>query len=151
NWLRDKSLDIARRVAYLTDRVAEDPPEWAHDLGPMPADPVAQAHWKDRAGQVAAYRERWQVPDSDTRLLGPANVRGVRARHYALVAAFRDVALATPNARPAPATPAHPAAGDMDQNLHEPTDRAVSGVGLASTPTSADPADIDVDPYAEQP
>jgi hypothetical protein len=81
-WLRHKALDIAQRVSTLAERVAEQQPEWAQKLGRLPDDPLAQAEWKDRAGQIAAYRERWHIPEADTRLLGPHDIRGVRKRHY---------------------------------------------------------------------
>ncbi|HVA42755.1 MAG TPA: AAA family ATPase, partial [Acidimicrobiales bacterium] len=56
------------RVAMLAERVAQDQPVWARDLGPRPKDDGAA--WSARVGTVAGYREAfaWEDP---TEALGP--------------------------------------------------------------------------------
>lgn len=64
--LRDR---WARIRAELTDRgqiLAHTRPEWTASLGPVPADPTAQAEWVKLAGIADAYRTRYQVPDIET-------------------------------------------------------------------------------------
>ncbi|WP_223199612.1 MobF family relaxase [Solihabitans fulvus] len=86
-WLRRRAEQIADRVRTLGDRAAEQPPAWAAGLGPVSEDPVAREQWVARAGQVAAYRERWHVPDGDAVLL-PAAGRGEQGRARAWVQAY---------------------------------------------------------------
>ena len=65
-WLRARVEQIADRTRELGERVAQEPPAWAANLGPVPDDPVKRDLWIRRAGHVAAYRERWEIPDSLT-------------------------------------------------------------------------------------
>ncbi|WP_189060206.1 MobF family relaxase [Longimycelium tulufanense] len=79
DWLRTKAEVLAHRVRALADRVAEELPAWAASLGTVPEDPVQRTTWLRCAGQIAAYRERWGIPESDPTLLGPTEVRGPQA------------------------------------------------------------------------
>lgn len=85
-WLRDRTERIADRVRELGERIAAEPPDWAAALSPVPADPVQLEQWIRQAGHVAAYRERWQIPDTLTELL-PGG-RGERGRAAAWVAGY---------------------------------------------------------------
>jgi conjugative relaxase-like TrwC/TraI family protein len=86
SWLRTRAERIAERVNELGQRAAAQPPAWAAALGPVPADPLQREQWIRRAGHVAAYRERWHIPDTLTDLL-PSG-RGERGRAAAWVAAY---------------------------------------------------------------
>ncbi len=55
--------------------------------GPVPDDPIESEQWIRRAGHVAAYRERWQIPDTTTDLLPPHD-RGEQGRARAWVATY---------------------------------------------------------------
>jgi hypothetical protein len=54
--LAEAMTDRQRR---LGEHAAEQPPGWAHALGPVPEHPLDRAGWEQKAGQVAAYREMW--------------------------------------------------------------------------------------------
>ncbi|MBS3941681.1 MAG: relaxase domain-containing protein [Actinobacteria bacterium] len=49
---------------------ADQPPRFGVALGPAPADPAESRAWLDAATAIAAYRERYEVPDH-VALLGP--------------------------------------------------------------------------------
>jgi conjugative relaxase-like TrwC/TraI family protein len=85
-WLRGRAEQVAARVRHLGEHTAETAPAWAADLGPVPTDAVVREQWIRRAGQVAAYRERWQIPDTVPELLPDG--RGEQARARAWVAAY---------------------------------------------------------------
>lgn len=85
-WLRGRAEQVATRVRHLGEHTAETAPEWAADLGPVPAEAVVREQWIRRAGQVAAYRERWQIPDIIHELLPDG--RGEQARSHAWVMAY---------------------------------------------------------------
>jgi conjugative relaxase-like TrwC/TraI family protein len=86
-WLRAHTERIAARVRELGERAATEPPAWAADLGPMPDDPIHRDQWTLRAGHVAAYRERWQIPATATDLLPPHD-RGEQGRARTWVATY---------------------------------------------------------------
>jgi conjugative relaxase-like TrwC/TraI family protein len=86
-WLRTRADRIATRVRELGERAVQEPPAWATALGPVPDDPIEREQWIHRAGQVAAYRERWQLPDTATELLPPHD-RGEQGRARAWVATY---------------------------------------------------------------
>lgn len=71
----------ARREA-LGQQAAADPPEWAlRTLGPIPGDPAERLEWEQRAGQVAAYRERYHV-DAPGTIIGPAPAAGMADQQH---------------------------------------------------------------------
>ncbi|MFC4859248.1 MobF family relaxase [Actinophytocola glycyrrhizae] len=86
-WLRTHVEQIADRTRELGERVAQKPPAWAADLGPVPDEPITRDLWIRRAGHVTAYRERWQIPDTVTDLL-PSHDRGEQGRARAWVATY---------------------------------------------------------------
>ena len=57
------------RSAELGQRVADNPPSWAGELGPRPdeADSEAGAEWRRRAGVVAGYREAFALDRAERR------------------------------------------------------------------------------------
>ena len=87
DWLRGKAESLSDRVRALAWRAAHARPEWTRHLGPVPHDPLERDQWLRRAGQVAAYRERWQIPAEDTSLLGPPG-RGAQRRARAWIERF---------------------------------------------------------------
>jgi hypothetical protein len=59
-YLREVAEAMDDRVRRLGEHAAETPPLWAlRSLGPVPPDPAGRADWEQRAGRVAAYRERY--------------------------------------------------------------------------------------------
>lgn len=78
-WLRGRAQALAERVETLGQQAGQRPPAWTVALGEVPEDPVEREQWQLRAGQVAALRERFEVPDTDTSLLGPTG-RGRQQR-----------------------------------------------------------------------
>jgi conjugative relaxase-like TrwC/TraI family protein len=73
DWLRHRATRIAERVHTLGTRTAATEPSWASDLGDLPDDPILQELWVRRAGQVAAYRERWHIADDLDVMLPPCD------------------------------------------------------------------------------
>ena len=86
-WLVSRAIRIAERVGDLGEQMAAAPPLWAGELGGLPADPIARDTWVRCAGHVAAYRERWSVPDTVPVLLPPCE-RGEQGRARAWVADY---------------------------------------------------------------
>jgi conjugative relaxase-like TrwC/TraI family protein len=84
-WLRQRATRIANRVWELGERAAHTQPSWAPALGEVPGDPLDRDTWIRRAGHVAAYRERWRIPDTNPHLL-PGPDRGEQNRARAWVA-----------------------------------------------------------------
>jgi hypothetical protein len=105
DWLRGRAHQIADRVLVLGERAAEHQPAWTLALGPVPDDPVTRAVWVQRAGQVGAYRDRYEIPDTDPVLL-PGPGRGEQGRARDWVSRY----LAT-QPLPAPTPPVEVAAG----------------------------------------
>lgn len=99
-WLRQRATRIAGRVWDLGDRAAHLHPVWAAALGEVPADPLARDTWIRRAGHVAAYRERFRIPDTNPQLL-PGPDRGEQGRARAWVAWYL-------RQQPLPQQPAEP-------------------------------------------
>jgi hypothetical protein len=87
DWLHARAHQVADRVRDLGEHAAHTPPVWVAGLGDVPDDPVARDVWIRCAGHVAAYRERWQVPDTNPALLPPCD-RGEQGRARAWVAHY---------------------------------------------------------------
>lgn len=62
---------LARRevlTARMDERghlIAAEPPAWAQQLGPVPADPAAAQQWRDTAAELEIFRARYNVPDTE--------------------------------------------------------------------------------------
>jgi hypothetical protein len=71
---------LARRevlTARMDERghmIAAEPPVWAQQLGPVPADPAAAQQWRDTAGELELFRARYNVPDTE-QVPVPENLR----------------------------------------------------------------------------
>jgi conjugative relaxase-like TrwC/TraI family protein len=103
-WLRQRADQIAARVQVLGERAADNQPVWSGHLGAVPDDPAARQVWIVRAGQVAAYRERYRYADTIQALL-PGGQRGEQMRARAWVQQY----LAT---NPLPVPPEDVAVGE---------------------------------------
>jgi conjugative relaxase-like TrwC/TraI family protein len=101
-WLRARADQIAGRVHALGTRATQHQPPWTRPLGDVPTTPDGQEWWIRRAGHVAAYRERWQIPDTNPELL-PVTARGEQARARAWVLDYLNrTAAPPPDSQPAP-------------------------------------------------
>ncbi len=59
-YLRELAEAMDDRTRRLGEHTAATQPEWARQaLGPVPDEPVGRLEWEQRAGVVAAYRERY--------------------------------------------------------------------------------------------
>ncbi len=54
---------MTSRVAAVTRQVLQNPPSWLRALGAPPADPRRRSTWVTAVGLIAAYRDRYQVPE----------------------------------------------------------------------------------------
>ncbi|WP_433264920.1 MobF family relaxase [Actinosynnema sp. CS-041913] len=81
DWLHHKAHSIANRIHLLAQRAAHTQPPWTTHLGPPPDNPTEHETWLHKLGQIAAYRERWQIPDTETTPLGPQG-RGTQRRTH---------------------------------------------------------------------
>ncbi|MEU4806418.1 MobF family relaxase [Actinosynnema sp. NPDC023587] len=70
HWLQNKHDSIARRVEELALNAIQRQPSWLVSLGP-PQSLDRRLQWLDAVAQIAAFRERWSVPDTDPEILGP--------------------------------------------------------------------------------
>jgi conjugative relaxase-like TrwC/TraI family protein len=91
-WIGELAHRITDRVTVLGDRAAQQQPAWTRHLGPLPEDPARRDQWVRAAGNIAAYRERFQIPDDNPELLptGPGE------RHRAQQWVTRHLACTTP-------------------------------------------------------
>ncbi|NUT50053.1 MAG: relaxase domain-containing protein, partial [Saccharothrix sp.] len=63
---RELGAAMDARQAELGERAATEQPQWAtRHLGAVPEDPLDRADWTRRAGEAAAYRELYGVPDTE--------------------------------------------------------------------------------------
>jgi conjugative relaxase-like TrwC/TraI family protein len=103
---------MANRVDALVRQALQRPPTWLRTLGPPPADPRRRAGWTEAVTVIAAYRDRYTVPEHG-HPLGNANIADpdqVLARRRAHAAARQVRSAASPR-RSTTATPtsdAHP-------------------------------------------
>jgi conjugative relaxase-like TrwC/TraI family protein len=64
---------IAIPLAQAPDQTTPKPalePDWQRSLGRPPADERQAERWEKTVADVAAYRDRYDIPDTDTALLG---------------------------------------------------------------------------------
>lgn len=68
NWREQ----LAERRAVMADRfeeaghlLAAQPPVWAKDLGPVPADPERAQRWREAAAEIQMFREQYKVPANE--------------------------------------------------------------------------------------
>ncbi|CCH29283.1 MobF family relaxase [Actinosynnema sp. NPDC047251] len=81
-WLDDKQATIAQRTEELAHAAAHLQPPWTEHLSP-PQDVDQRRRWLATVGQIAAFRERWNITDTDPEPLGPpAGGAHERARRW---------------------------------------------------------------------
>lgn len=68
--LTERQALIEQRAATLLDKAIAAREPWMARLGPKPDEPREQAAWLTAARTIAAYRDRYQISDSQ-RSLGP--------------------------------------------------------------------------------
>lgn len=68
--------ELARLRARMGERIevrgaelAESRPEWLAALGPVPAKPAKAAEWRQVAAEVEAYRNQYNIPHHETKLI----------------------------------------------------------------------------------
>jgi conjugative relaxase-like TrwC/TraI family protein len=144
-WLRDRADDIADRVHHLGQYVADEQPAWAAELGEIPEDALARAAWIARAGQVAAYRERWTILDDVPDML-PERHGGAqgRARTWVENYLWRTARVTRP--RQPGAGPATAGTTDRARRLREKLGALNERLARARTRTTAPPQSTPPDP-----
>ncbi|MFF5794584.1 MobF family relaxase [Paeniglutamicibacter sp. NPDC012692] len=60
---------VKREFTRVGAELAENPPPWLHDLGPVPRRADRHREWRDLAAEVAAYRHTYNIPDSEPGLV----------------------------------------------------------------------------------
>jgi hypothetical protein len=68
--LSERQKLIEQRAVTLLDTAIASGEPWTERLGPKPDDPRKQVAWLAAARTIAAYRDRYQISDSQ-RSLGP--------------------------------------------------------------------------------
>lgn len=84
-WLAQHADLIATRLDALVDDAVTNPQLWMEPITPPPPDVRARGAWQATMRQVVAYRDRYQVTDTDTPL-GPRVPEGERGEAYAVAA-----------------------------------------------------------------
>lgn len=64
--LAERRKTLLARFEETGHLVAAEQPEWAAGLGSVPADADRNERWRDVAAEVAAFRERYRIPDTET-------------------------------------------------------------------------------------
>jgi len=83
-YLTELNAAMTSRVGELREHLTREQPSWTAGLGPRPDQPAAAAHWDELAGLAAAYRETYNITDTDPATpLGPQpDSAGVKARAW---------------------------------------------------------------------
>jgi hypothetical protein len=92
---RDYALRVVEEVVDPRERElgrqlaeAEERPQWADRLGPVPEDPIEREQWIERAGRVAGYREAHGYTN-ERDAIGPAPKEGAVDVHTDWQRAYR--------------------------------------------------------------
>jgi conjugative relaxase-like TrwC/TraI family protein len=64
--LTDRENAMEMRARTLANQAIEAGCDWVHRLGPTPDDPGDRARWLRAAATIAAYRDRWDITESET-------------------------------------------------------------------------------------
>ncbi|MGB9033237.1 MAG: hypothetical protein WCC45_01775, partial [Paeniglutamicibacter sp.] len=60
---------VKRDFTRVGAELAQDPPAWLTDLGPVPRRSDRHRDWCELAAEIAAYRRTYNIPDSEPRLV----------------------------------------------------------------------------------
>ena len=60
---------VKREFTRVGAELAENPPAWLTDLGPVPRRPDRHRDWCELAAEIAAYRHTYNIPDSEPHLV----------------------------------------------------------------------------------
>ncbi|OIH82811.1 hypothetical protein BLJ79_17835 [Arthrobacter sp. UCD-GKA] len=60
---------VKREFTRVGAELAQNPPAWLTDLGPVPRRSDRHRDWCDLAAEIAAYRHTYNIPDSEPRLV----------------------------------------------------------------------------------
>ncbi len=100
---------MTSRVAALTRQALQHPPTWLRALGTPPADPRRRSAWVGAVGVIAAYRDRYDVPEHGHPLGEPdppdPNQRAGRRRAVAAGRLARTPTRGRPITQPSAAHP----------------------------------------------
>ncbi|MFI9811409.1 MobF family relaxase [Saccharothrix variisporea] len=80
-WLHTKAQHISKRIDQLTDQALNTRPQWLTRLMPPPERSAEHEHWRDLVKHITAYRERWNIPDTEPTPLG-CEGRGIQKRAH---------------------------------------------------------------------
>ncbi|MBN1174893.1 MAG: relaxase domain-containing protein [Micromonosporaceae bacterium] len=143
---------LAQRLADLAREAAAQPPAWlASSFGPRPEDTAQAAAW-DRATSLATgYRQLWNVPDDDTRLLGREPLPNAGIRRQAFEQA-RDAAgpVRAERARANRAAAAANARAELHRQLREAAEREPVDARRVRDAGSIDPSREQTQRHTEQ-
>ena len=83
-WVNDLSRRIKARTDQLgVNAVNDEPDDLTKILGPVPPNPIGQDKWRQVAGHLEAYRERWHIQPGQ--LLDHRPERPEQTRHWRLL------------------------------------------------------------------
>jgi DNA primase catalytic core len=81
SWLNAQASLIAERLDGLLDQAVVERPQWMASITDQPTQPGPRHEWTNAVRQVVAYRDRYQVTDTDSPL-GPSVARGDQGTAY---------------------------------------------------------------------
>lgn len=104
SWLNAQANLIAERLDGLVDQAVDERPQWMASITDQPTTPGARHEWTTAVRQLVAYRDRYQVTDTDSPL-GPAVGSGdqgtaYRAADQVLGSITRDEETSAPSSAP---------------------------------------------------
>ncbi|MGH3264857.1 MAG: hypothetical protein ACRDNS_23025, partial [Trebonia sp.] len=97
---------VTARVKTLTQQAISNPPRWLRQLGTPPHDPRRRAIWTNAVAVIAAYRDRYNIPDGAHPLGEPESSDPTRRRDRRMAVSASRQARATSSVRPIAPSPA---------------------------------------------
>ena len=103
---------MTNRLDALVRQALQRPPAWLRALGPPPTDPRRRASWTQAVTVIAAYRDRYTVPEHG-HPLGTTDITDpdqalARRRAHAAARQARSAASPRRSTAPTPTPDAHP-------------------------------------------
>ncbi|MDN5604302.1 MAG: relaxase domain-containing protein [Kocuria sp.] len=81
--LEEHHQDIGELTALRGKQIAAEKPAWAEALGEVPANRKNAAQWHRVAGEVDAYRARYNIPDSEQQAIPKQYARSEEGQYLA--------------------------------------------------------------------